>query len=180
MDDQQAGNEEIQLPGKVEVMQRIFHSRTNLENAINFMSKEQLIQPGADGWSPKDHLIHLAIWELGVAVLLGRRPRFAAMQVEEAVLHGKSMDEVNDLIYSQNAELPLPEVMDKFRNAHMQLLEALEELDDEELLMAYANYTEDGSGDPDRPVLNWVIGNTYEHFDEHLGYIQRILRGSMS
>jgi hypothetical protein len=176
MDDQETGSENIQLPNKAELIQRIHHSRAALEEALNSMSQEQLIRATPGGWSIKDHLAHLASWELGVAELLRRRPRFEAMQVEEAVSQGKSEDEINDLIYHQHTDIPLDEVSKKFREAHKQLLEALEELNDEGLLLAYANYTADGSGDPNRPVLHWVIGNTYEHFDEHLGYIQKNLQ----
>lgn len=160
---------------KAELLVRISQARTILEETIKSLSEEQFSLVGSGEWSIKDHLAHLATWELGIAELLCRRPRFAAMRVEEAVSQGKSEAEVNDLIYHRHAALPLAEVMHEFHEAHHQLLAALEQLDDEDLLKPYAAYVPDGSGDPEKPVLNWIIGNTYEHFNEHLGYIQRIL-----
>ena len=69
-------------------------SRLALENTLRLLSDEQMTKPGPSGWSIKDHLAHLAVWEMGIAELLRRRPRFAAMQVEEAVAQGRSEEEV--------------------------------------------------------------------------------------
>jgi hypothetical protein len=176
MDNQEADKQKEQLPNKAELTQRISDSRTALEEMLNSLSQEQLIQPGSSGWSIKDHLAHLAAWELGIAELLRCRPRFAAMQVEEAVSQGKSEEEINDLIYHQHTALPLDEVMQKFREAHSQLLAVLNELDDKDLLKPYASFAVEGGTTQQKPVVNWIIGNTYAHFDEHLGYIQRTLK----
>jgi uncharacterized damage-inducible protein DinB len=171
-------NQKQSYPRKAEMLERIAHARAALEETLNSLNPEQFSQVGQGEWSIKDHLAHLATWELGVAELLRRRPRFAAMQVEEAVSQGKSEDEINDLIYHQHVDLPQAEIMHKFRDAHLQLLAALDELDDEDLSKPYAAYVPDGSGNPQRPVVQWIIGNTYQHFDEHHGYILRILQES--
>jgi hypothetical protein len=173
-------NQKQSYPRKAELLERIAHARTALEETLNSLSQEQFDQVGQGEWSIKDHLAHLATWELGVAELLRRRPRFAAMRVEEAVSQGKSEDEINDFIYHQHVDLPLAEIMHKFRDAHLRLLAALDELDDEDLSKPYAAYVPDGSGNPQRPVVQWIIGNTYQHFDEHLGYILRILQESQA
>jgi hypothetical protein len=176
MDNQEADKQKEQLPNKAELMQRISNSRTALEEMLNSLSQEQLNRSGSSGWSIKDHMAHLAAWELGIAELLRCRSRFAAMQVEEAVSQGKSEEEINDLIYHQHAALPLAEIRRKFRDAHSQLLAVLDELDDKDLLKPYASFADEGGTTQQRPVVNWIIGNTYAHFDEHLGYIQRTIK----
>jgi hypothetical protein len=159
---------------KIELLERITRSRAALEKLVNALSEAQLTAPGPEVWSVKDHLAHLAAWELGVAELLQRRNRFAAMHVEEAVKQGKSEDEVNDLIYRHCAGLSLAEVKVAFQTAHQQLVQAVEALEDADLHRPYRDYLPAGSGGPDRPVFQWIVGNTFEHFDEHRGYIQEL------
>lgn len=165
-------------PGsKAELLERIQRSRSALEERLNSLDEGQLITPGPSGWSIKDHLAHLATWELGIAELLRRRPRFAAMQVEEAVSQGKSEAEINDLIYRRHAGLPLSQVMEAFHDAHRQLLQSLEPLSDEDLIKPYQSYAPEGKDDRQDPVIYWIMGNTYDHFDEHHGYIRALLKG---
>jgi hypothetical protein len=160
---------------KAELLARIRRSRLALEDELSPLSEDQLAIPASNGWSIKDHLAHLATWEFGMAELLRGRARFAAMQVEEAVSQGKSEEAINELMQRQHAGLSLSEVMDKFKDAHRQLLETLESLDDQDLYRPYASFMPGGEDSRQEAVINWVIGNTYEHFDEHRGYIHAVL-----
>jgi hypothetical protein len=51
---------------------------------------------------------------------------------------------------------------------------ALEKLSDADLQKPYSHYQ---PGDPDekRPVIEWVAGNTYEHYEEHAGWIKELV-----
>ncbi|HET7087677.1 MAG TPA: ClbS/DfsB family four-helix bundle protein [Anaerolineae bacterium] len=164
--------------GKAELLARIHHSRLALEERLGSLNEAQLTIPGTNGWSIRDHVAHLATWEFGVAELLRDRPRFAAMQVEEAVSQGKSEEEVNELIYQRHAGRPPAEVMEEFQEAHRQLLEALEALGDEDLYKPYASFVPGGGDHRLDPVIKWIVANTYEHFDEHHGYIRALLQGT--
>jgi hypothetical protein len=177
MDDQQNNDHDSSLPhDKAELLERIQRSRSTLEGALSSLNEEQLLQAGPSGWSIKDHLAHLATWELGIVELLRHRPRFAAMQIEEAITQGKSEEEINDLIYQRHAKLSLSEVMNEFRTAHQQMLQTLGRLADEDLFKPYLHYLPEGSEGRQDPVINWIIGNTYEHFDEHHSYIRALLK----
>jgi hypothetical protein len=160
--------------GKSELLPRIHHSRSALEETLSKLTEGQLVRPGSSGWSIKDHLAHLATWESGIVELLQRRPRFAAMGVELAMSEGKGQDEINDLIYQQHAGLSLPQVMEKFRSVHRQLIDLLERLSDDDLYEPYASYVPIGDDRQD-PVIYWIIGNTFGHYDEHHEYIRTIL-----
>jgi hypothetical protein len=175
MENQQNDRTASHPENKAQLMEHIHRSRAALEATLKPLSHAQLTKAGASGWSIKDHLAHLATWELGIAALLRRRSRFAAMQVEEAVAEGKSEEEINALIYEHHERLSVAEVMDQFQEAHRQLLEALEALDDEDLLRPYASFVPEGGDNPRDPVVYWVVGNTFPHFDEHLGYIKTLL-----
>ena len=160
---------------KRHLLERIQQSYAALEETLYPLSEDQLNRSGPSGWSVKDHLAHLAVWELGIAELLQSRPRWAAMQVEEAISQGRNQDEINDLIYRRNAGLSPAQASEFFQSSHQQMLQALEPLSDDDLYKPYAAYVPEG--DPARrdPVMGWIIGNTFEHFDEHNGWIRDIL-----
>ena len=73
------------------------------------------------------------------------------------------------------AGLSLAQAMDEFQSAHQQMLQALDTLNDQDLYRPYSSYVPDGSSRRSEPVINWIIGNTYEHF-EHQNYIRAQLR----
>jgi len=64
-----------------------------------------------------------------------------------------------------------------FRDSHEQLSIALGELTDADLEKPYSHYQ---PSDPDdkRPVLGWVAGNTYEHYAEHVDWINQLIKES--
>ena len=163
---------------KAELMKRIERSRLTLEKTVGSLTEEQLWERGKGDWAIKDHLAHLAAWEMGIAELLRRRSRFAGMGVTGEAYREKSMDEVNDLIYRQHADLSALEALRKFHEAHKEMLAALEALSYEDLLKPYADYmspNDPPSSAPQDPVAYWIVGNTYGHFDEHNEYIREIL-----
>jgi uncharacterized protein (TIGR03083 family) len=162
---------------KAELIEHIRQSRLALEEAISLLTEAQLTTPGPERWSVKDHLAHMAVWELGIAELLQRRSRFAAMQIDEnAFSKGMSEDEVNAEIYRRNAGLSLAEVMARFRSAHQQFLEALDRLGDDDLYLPYSAYVPSGEDQRQDPVINWIAGNTFGHFDQHREIIHRLAK----
>ena len=161
--------------GKAELLERMNSSYAALVELIQPLSETQISRPAQSGWAIKDHLAHLAAWEIGVAALLQHQPRFAAMQVEEAVAQGKNTDELNDLIYQQNAGLSPAEAREKFEAAHREMLQALAAMSDTDLYRPYADYLPAGSQGSQDPVMNWIAGDTYEHFDEHNTWIREII-----
>jgi len=164
---------------KDELLSLIHHARRELENVIRPLSEGQLTRRGPFGWSVKDHLAHLATWELGIVALLQKRPRFAAMGVEEAVSQSKKedkIDEINELIFQQRAHRTVSEVMADFEEVHARLLQILDNMDEEALFQPYASYLPEGTTGSQLPVIHWIAGNTYEHFDEHRGYIEALLK----
>jgi hypothetical protein len=56
----------------------------------------------------------------------------------------------------------------------------LDAMTDADLRRSYNHYQPDDPRDPgdDRPVVEWVAGNTYEHYAEHVGYIKEIVSDS--
>src|SRR5687768_10007018 len=67
---------------KAELLDQLSNGRKHLQELVDSLSDEQIMFQGADGWSVKDHLAHLAMWEVGMAALLRRQPRWEAMGLD--------------------------------------------------------------------------------------------------
>jgi hypothetical protein len=101
-----------------------------------------------DRWDVKDVMAHLARWEETARIyieehLAGREPQ------------GVDSTEVNDSWAEEDRRLSATEAEALLRTAHTRLLERLRSLGDEQW---------------DEKVRSTVEGNTYGHYEEHLGY----------
>lgn len=154
---------------QAELIRRIEQDWTELMNLVGRLSEAQLEIPLDDGWSAKDHLAHLAAWErhLLLAHLQGR-PAAESLDVDEATAAQYDIDTLNEIIYRRNQPRPANEVLAELRQVHAQVVAALAQTPFERLMQP--RY-------PDRPdpLLQWVIGNTYEHYQEHEAAIQMLL-----
>lgn len=155
------------------MMDRMAETRRELESFVGSLTDEQLTRPGKDGgWSVKDHLAHLAMWEAGVAALLRREPRWEAMGLTRDFVSRSSEEEINAAIERRHKALSLAEVRQLFADSHQAMLDTLESLTTEDLHRP-VNFYEPGKND--RPVGGLVIGNTTDHYAEHLPWIRAIV-----
>ena len=162
---------------KALLLQNIEHSWGSLDELTAGLTDRQLTTPGPDGWSPKDHLAHLAAWNLSLVALLEGRDRDAALGVWEVP---SEVDSVNELLHRRHRDLVVDEVTALQLGSRQMVREALARLTDTDLSRPYAAFQpSDPGSDRDQPVLGWITGNTNEHADEHVGYIRK-LAGSAS
>ena len=160
---------------KTELMDRMAAGYEALEQTVVALDGLQLEHAGPEGWAVKDHLFHLAAWERGIAWLLSGRPRTEVMEITPEEWYNLTMDQVNDLVYQRNRERTAAEALAAFREAHQAMLDALAPLGDADLQRPYADYGEGGGRSADQPIIGWIIGDTYDHYEEHLAYIQAVL-----
>jgi len=140
---------------RAELIDRIRRSWDQLNAAVDELDDGQLDAAGPDGWSVKDHLVHLERWEAYVvAELEGRdgRPELGLAEGAES----PGTDAINDGLQRQHAGTPAAEVRRKLADTHSRAIEVLRTLDAGEL----------------EERLAWIAGNTHEHFDEHAGLIR--------
>jgi uncharacterized protein (TIGR03083 family) len=156
-----------------ELLRRVREGRRRFEALIDSLTEEQITRPGpGGGWSVKDHLAHLAMWEVGIAALLRRQSRWEAMGLSREIVKQNNEDQVNAIIERQHAQRPLAEVKDLFHSSHRALVAALEPLRDEELLQPESAFDPDSDGAA--TILALVVGNTFGHYDEHAGWIREL------
>ncbi len=160
---------------KAELLQRIESGWVALQTHLAQLSEVQMNRPNPqDGWAIKDHLSHLATWELGVAAMLQKESRYRAMGLDEvAVLQSNpGYDALNDMIFRQHEGKTVAEAQAYLRQAHEAMIAALVELDDADLQRGYSFYQPQEPGEErDAPIMNWIIGNSYEHYEEHWAWI---------
>src|SRR5512145_1897885 len=90
---------------KAELLRRIHQAFTELDALIQPIDHDELNRPGSEGWSVKDHLIHLAVWEGGIASHLEHQDRYAVMGVRELIDQNPDTDEINEHIFHQHVRL---------------------------------------------------------------------------
>jgi hypothetical protein len=128
------------------------------------------------GWTIGDHLFHLAAWEQGIAYLLTGRARTEGMGITAEQWRDLTMDQINDLVRERGQGRPAAEAMATLRMAHDEMLTALAGLDDADLQRGYSTFDHQ-SKENNRPIIGWIVGDTYDHYAEHLGYIRTMLAG---
>ena len=160
-----------QMPkDKTELMERIRREWTALERAIQQAGDERMSVPDAGGWSIKDNLAHLAAWERFMRLHYFRRlPPHEVMGVDEATYERVDEDGQNAILFERDKDRPAAEVIAELRQSHEQVLADLEP-------MLFADLMKPRDDDPEaRPLIVWVIGNTYDHYREHRASIERLI-----
>ena len=141
-------------------------SRAEWEALLAQVDEERMLQPGAAGkWSVKDVIAHVT-W--------GEREMVPIMRTRELVgseLWELSDDERNEIVYQQNRDRPLQEILQEEQQAYADLFEAAQALSDEDL------------NDPHRfkqmpeEWVPWQIiaGCSFKHYQDHMPSIREWL-----
>jgi hypothetical protein len=149
---------------------------TPFNEMISGLTETQLTTPGPDGgWSVKDHLAHMAMWEIGVAALLRREHRWEAMGLTQEFVDEATEEEINAAIEANHKNLSLAEARELFDYAHRDLLAALDALTDDDLYETYSHFQPWVKTDNEQPIINRIVGNTRGHWEDHTPWIRKIL-----
>ncbi len=146
-----------------------------LEYAVASLTTAQLVSPGPESWSVKDHLMHVADWEKATTAVLCHRPQYEGFGINEATYFGLSddLDGLNDVLVRRSQALSIDEVHARRRRAHAEMLAALSSLTDADLLKGIAEYG--GNPENNRRLLDKIAGDTYAHYAEHTTWIGDLL-----
>jgi hypothetical protein len=141
---------------------------------LDRLSPQQMLGPtDAAGWNARDHVTHLAVWADGIAALLRREERWAAMNLAMSDPEGDEpdYDAMNAQIVVQHRHLSPAEARAWLVAAHQGVLEAMEALPAGELSLPYQRFVAPYTGDWGYPIAAYVLGNTEDHYDEHARWI---------
>jgi hypothetical protein len=153
---------------KAELLARIDQEWTALRELIDSLTPKQMTEAVPGSWSVKDHLVHLTTWEqFLLRYHLGQEPPHIVLGVEAEKFEGLDEDGMNALIYERSQNRPLEDVLESLGQSHIQVLDALGPMTFADLMQP--RYADDPEA---RPLINWVIGNTYDHYREHRQTVQ--------
>ena len=155
-------------------IKRIESSWKELVELVDQLGPEGLGMTGADGWKVQDHLVHLAAWEHSLLGLIEGRDRHAAMGVHE---QADDTDSINDAVWKLHRNETSEQALKYSRESHAQLMTALGKLTDADLEKPYSHY-QPGDADQTRPVIDWVGGNTWQHYAEHISWLNQLISES--
>lgn len=170
-----------EYPGKAALIDNIRTKQTAMEQALEMLSEQQMTTPGVVGaWSIKDVVVHINAWE---RVALGRLQAAAKNEMPAlswapgeptfTELSDTDVDSINHEFYQHNKDRSLQDVLAEFHELAIRLSDALQALSDDVLTDAQRfTWTFD------RPLWNFIPGDSYEHVDEHLAEIQAWLNKS--
>ena len=161
---------------KAELLERIESSYAALEQTIGQLKEAQMTTPIDGSWSAKDLLAHVAAWQqVMLQFHVGGKPFEDVTRLKDVPYGPTSVDQINEAFYARDKDLPLDEVLETFRAGHQQLLATLNGMSEADL---YRSYTPAGRGpDSAGQLIDWIIGDSYDHYDEHRETLQRLIAG---
>ncbi len=135
------------------------------------LDERQLALAGEGQWTVKDHLAHLAAWE---DYLLRHHfqgyPSEVVLETGRAAIESFDENVMNAVLQERNRHLTIQEITRRLEIAHAQVMAVLAEKEFDELLKP--DPTDDIVS---RPLLESIVYNTYEHYQEHLKTIRKII-----
>lgn len=167
------------IHNKTELIEHIERDWSALNSLLSTLSEKQWLEiKNEDGWTIKDHVIHIAVWENSVIAFLRGIARHRGLGISEKLYLEGGIDGMNRVIFKRHQNKSLIEVETLFRRIHSKLMTLISELSDEDLKQPYSHYLPDEDQGAGPPALNIVYGNTAHHYREHHKWIEVMLEGS--
>ncbi|HZS76688.1 MAG TPA: DinB family protein [Ktedonobacteraceae bacterium] len=141
------------------LIQTLTEARAEWENLLAQFSEDQMLTPGATGnWTVKDVIAHVTWGEREIAPVLRTR------KLVGSELWNLTDDERNEIVYQQQKDRPLQDIIRNERQAYNDLFEAIQTLSDEDL--------NDPHRFQDMPE-QWspwqlIAGNSFKHYRDHM------------
>jgi hypothetical protein len=157
-------------PSIPDLLKHIDEAYNEVASVVATLSDEQLQQTGADGWSPQDHIAHLATWERILLCRLTGGAECDALELDSAAYEALDLEGINRRSLELGRRATAERARAALLDAHFGVVAALESpwprAWDEPWL----------PGHPERGTLYGnVVGNTCEHFEEHAESLRALL-----
>lgn len=151
---------------KMELIQQIEEGWIALADVVNQLTPTQLTMPLDGDWTGKDILAHITAWEQRLLELLQR----GRAQPDGFTMEGVEdwdVDRMNEAYYEANRARPQVEINHDFYQVHEQLMAELALWPDD---LDHPQWSAWRGGSP---LWQIIPGDTYEHYDEHIGVLRR-------
>jgi hypothetical protein len=136
----------------------------SLDKTVNSLGERELTEiRDPAGWSAKDHLMHVAIWEQALLAKLDGRLRHQALGLDAATDGSEDYDGLNAAIFEKTKARPLAEVVDAVRATHAK---------------TRAHIAAFASGATSAAAADAFLADVpgyADHYDQHAGWIRELV-----
>jgi len=153
---------------KSDFMEQFLRDRAEWEKILSGLTPQKMVEPDAVGWwSVKDLIAHITWFEREMLGLLRTR----ALAGSE--LWNLPTDERNRVVFEQNRDRPIDEVLAESRQVYRDMFAELDKLTDEDFNRAdhFVNFF------PGLAPWEILRDNTYKHYNEHALDLRKWLNG---
>ena len=148
---------------KTKILEHIQVERARFEGTLAKLSEAQMLIPGViEGWTVKDLLAHITVWEQRMVHWLAETVRGKEPQMLPPGMTWDDLDEWNEQTYQKHRAHPLDMVLTDFALSYPQALEAAQEISEEDLIDPHRFSWRKGE-----PLWVMVAANTFWHYKEH-------------
>jgi hypothetical protein len=140
------------------IIQQLTAARSQVMDAIRGMTEDQVSESGADGWSVKDHLAHLTVWDEFRFFEISRIARGGRPGLTD--VSDEAVDHLNDITSTPRRALALSQILEDLEFARALVLDAISHAPEEAL-------------DENRYGEAGLLGSA-GHDEEHADAIRRI------
>ena len=150
-----------------------------LQSLVSGYDIEQMLKlTDAAGWNVRDHLAHLSAWEATMIAFLRKEHQWEACGLTQEEHDTKDYDPSNEIIRQTTVNNSPADVIDAFKETNAEFLATLSTVSDSDLASKASDFHPDWKNKRnDVTVLFVVGGDTWEHFDEHRPWIEKIVNG---
>jgi hypothetical protein len=158
------------FPTDPEILYNRIHDEWEaLAAVIATLDEPHIVRRDEGEWSVKDILAHIAAWEkFLIANQFLSIPAEEALCVSVDVLARADENEMNAIFFERNRDKPLVEVQLYWYETHRWFMSELAKLDEQRLKEPTLCF-----GATPRPLAQWIVFNTYEHYMEHRRTIEK-------
>jgi hypothetical protein len=159
---------------KTEFLRELTTKRAEWDAILAAIPHDQMLMPGVneDQWTVKDIVAHVAWYENEMMYPL----KYNSLNSANVNLWNTPQDERNAIIFEQNRNLTLDEVLDWEQSTYNAVLQEAQKLTDEDL-----NDPSRHEGMPaDWKPWEVLASNTYEHYADHTAELKSWLAKSNS
>lgn len=154
------------------LMQEIDASWQELQTFLASLTPHQMTEPtDAAGWTVKDHIIHIAMWEKAALALLEGQSKRESLDIPQDIWD-QDDDPINAVLQERYHTMPLSDVMQTLERHHTLILSKLARMTEADLQRPHKEYQP--TSDQDSPIIRWVFWDTVEHYRDHIPWIAAI------
>jgi hypothetical protein len=158
---------------RTSLMSAIETSWNNLQDFIQTLTNDELTQAkDATGWTVKDHLIHVAIWENANRAMLEGESKREVLEISPEVWE-QDDDPINAVLQERYQNMSLNDVLQTLQENHDAMLKKLNTMTEEDFKLPYSHYQPQST--QERAIIDYVAWDTVYHYNDHREWIAAIV-----